>query len=106
LGKILIDFTYNRTIVYCAVMNYDYDCDLVVLITMIGDLPIIKAQISMIAHHRCVDYCVCSIVIDRHPETMDHFRHCHCHQAHHSILRADYLSHSARESGHVLIEHC
>ena len=108
LVEILIDFAYNRTIwmtIYRAVVTYDYDRNLVVSIMMISDLPIVEAQVSMIARHHCVDYCVCSIVINRHPEMMAHCRHCHCHQAHHSILMADYLSHSAHESGHVLIEH-
>jgi len=108
LGKILINFAYNEmiwTIVHRAVVNYNYDHDLVVSITMISDLPIVEAQISMIACHHCVNYCAYSIAIDRHPETMDHFRHRHRHQAHHGILRADYLSHSACELGHVLIEH-
>jgi len=87
------------------VVNYDYDHDLAVLIVTIGGLLIINAQTSMNAHHYCVGYCVYLTAIDHHHEMMARCHHlCHRHQAHLSTLMADYLDHSVRESGHILIE--
>jgi hypothetical protein len=109
LAKILINFAHVETIyvtVHPHVVSYDYDHNLVVLVITIGGLLIIEAQILMNARHYCVDYCVYSTAIDRHHEMMDRFRRHHHHQAHRSILRADYPGHLVRELGHVLIRHC
>jgi len=105
LGEILINFTYDEMIwliVYHAVVNYDYDRDLVVSIVTIGDLPTIDAQISMNARHYCVDYCIYSTTIGHYHGTMARCRLHHHHQAHCGILRADHPGHSVCESGHIL----
>jgi len=48
----------------------------------------------MNGHYYCVNYCICSIVINYHHETMDH---CHCllhhHQDPHGILMVGYPAH-------------
>ena len=107
-GEILINFAYVETIyvtVYPHVVNYDYDHNLVVLVVRIGGLLTVEAQILMNVCHYCVDYCVYSTAIDHNHEMMVCFHCCHCHQAHHSILTADYPTHSVHESGHILIGH-